>query len=548
MRDAALSLGDAPDDAFQKRLREPAPELDAFTLEHTDFAFERPDNLEACLDILESHPDATLIAGATDLAVEANLRGRRWPLLVSVEALPELRVFDDGPEQVEIGAALPLSEIESRWTGAPPVLREWFPLFASPLIRNRATLGGNLATASPVGDAAPLLLALDANVTLAGMAGRRSIPLSEFFLGYRETAMLPGEILLSVSIPKPFAEHAAFFKVAKRTLDDISTVAAAYAIELDGAGWRGACAHCLRRCGRHTDPRGGGRSGTDRRKLERSHRSPGTARHRSHVATAVRSSRLCGLPSRRGANAAGEIFSPDRSRGGRMSHAGRAIPHESATAHVTGGALYTDDLQERFPGLLHAWPVLAPHAHAELTRLDPAPALLVPGVVTVLTLADIPGEGDCGPVRHDEPIFSHTVQFHGQPVAWVLAESLEAARLGALAVAADFRPLEAILSIEAAITAHSFHSGPLILRRAEPGAAMGNSQHQRDGEIQIGGQEPFSLETQATVAWLDPAGGVTLQVSTQHPAETQEIVARVLGVARSMVTVECNRMGGAIRN
>ena len=204
LRDAALSLGPAPDDQFQRRLREPAPEPATFSLPHAEFAYERPVTLEACLSLLRSRPDATLVAGATDLAVEANLRSRRWPLLVSVEALPELRVFQDSAAAVEIGAALSLSEIEGRWSAAPPAFREWFPLFASPLIRNRATLGGNLATASPVGDSAPLLLAFDARLNLAGPSGLRTLPLAEFFLTYRKTALLPGELIVSVTIPKPF--------------------------------------------------------------------------------------------------------------------------------------------------------------------------------------------------------------------------------------------------------------------------------------------------------------------------------------------------------
>ena len=124
---------------------------------------------------------------------------------------------------------------------APPVMHEWFELFASPLIRNRATLGGNLATASPVGDAAPLLLALDAQVNLASREGYRRISLNEFFLAYRQTALKPGEVMVSVSIPKPYPEYVGFFKVAKRALDDISTVAAAYAVTLDSAG---RVAHC----------------------------------------------------------------------------------------------------------------------------------------------------------------------------------------------------------------------------------------------------------------------------------------------------------------
>src|SRR5262245_45867891 len=114
-----------------------------------------------------------------------------------------------------------------------------------------------------------------------------------------------------------------------------------------------------------------------------------------------------------------------------MNPVGREISHESATGHVTGRALYTDDLLARFPNLLHAWPVLAPHAHAEVLSIDPAPALAVPGVVTVLTADDVPGEGDSGPARHDEPLFPKEVLHHHQPVAWVLGESAEAGRMGA---------------------------------------------------------------------------------------------------------------------
>ena len=228
-----------------------------------------------------------------------------------------------------------------------------------------------------------------------------------------------------------------------------------------------------------------------------------------------------------------------------MKRTGQPLSHESARGHVTGEALYTDDLLPRFAGLLHAWPVLAPHAHAELTHLDASAALTAPGVVTALTAADVPGEGDSGPVRHDEPIFPSEVMFHNQPVAWVLGETLEAARLGALAVVAEYRPRPAILSVEDAIAQGSFHSGPLCIRRGDAEAELARCAHRIEGEIHIGGQEHFYLETQATVAWLDEAGGVSLHSSTQHPSETQEIVARALGVPRHMVTVECLRMGGA---
>jgi xanthine dehydrogenase small subunit len=101
------------------------------------------------------------------------------------------------------------------------------------LIRNRATLGGNLATASPIGDAAPMLLALDAVVHLARFTGRRAVPLSDFFTGYRATAMAQGEIITAIEIPRPWPHVVRFYKVAKRKLDDISTVAAAMALDFD---------------------------------------------------------------------------------------------------------------------------------------------------------------------------------------------------------------------------------------------------------------------------------------------------------------------------
>jgi xanthine dehydrogenase large subunit len=228
-----------------------------------------------------------------------------------------------------------------------------------------------------------------------------------------------------------------------------------------------------------------------------------------------------------------------------MNTAGRALPHESARGHVTGEALYTDDLLNRFPRLLHAWPVLARHAHAEVVSINVTPALSVEGVAATLTSADVPGEGDTGPNRHDEPLFPAEVLYHSQPVAWVLGETLEAARLGAERVAVEYKPFVAVLTIDDAITAQSFHSGPFHLQRGDAAGAIAHSPHRIAGRLRIGGQEHFYLETQSAIAWLDESGGVALHSSTQHPAETQEIVARVLAKPKHQVTVECLRMGGA---
>ncbi|MER3479615.1 MAG: xanthine dehydrogenase molybdopterin binding subunit [Meiothermus sp.] len=227
-----------------------------------------------------------------------------------------------------------------------------------------------------------------------------------------------------------------------------------------------------------------------------------------------------------------------------MKIVGKPVSHESACEHVTGRALYTDDLLGRFANLLHAWPVQAPHAHAKILSLQTEAALEVPGVLHVLTAADVPGANHVGPVRHDEPLFPDEVMYHGQAVAWVVAESEEAARLGAEQVEVVYHPLPAVLTLEEAISQQSFLNEPLRVRRGEPEQALLEAPHKLKGRLEIGPQEHFYLETQATLAYLDEYGQVMLQCSTQHPTETQAIVAEVLGLPRHRVTVQCLRMGG----
>jgi xanthine dehydrogenase large subunit len=227
-----------------------------------------------------------------------------------------------------------------------------------------------------------------------------------------------------------------------------------------------------------------------------------------------------------------------------VKSSGTNVPHESARGHVTGEALYVDDLCGRYPNLLHAWPVCAPHAHALVTELDVSRAVDEPGVVTVLTQADVPGEGDSGANRHDEPLFPTEVLFYHQPIAWVLADTIEAAQRGAARVAARFEPLPAVLTIEQAIDEGSFLTEELRIADGDTSAISTSPLH-IEGVLRIGGQEHFYLETQAALAWVDETGCIAVHSSTQHPSETQEVVARVLGVARNHVIVECLRMGGA---
>jgi xanthine dehydrogenase small subunit len=243
IRDAAYALGDPDrDDALAARCAAPAPAAVPTRVRTEGAAFVRPPDLAAALAVLAEQPDATVIAGCTDWGVEVNLRGTRAPFVVAVDRLPELRTFrvaarPDGTGHVEIGAALTLSEAEQLLAGRVPLLEQLWPQFASRLIRNGATLGGNLGTGSPIGDAPPALLALESSIVLAGLAPDRSysereVALKDYFTGYRKSVRQPGELIRAVRIPLPLAGTVAFHKIAKRRFDDISSVAVAYALDI----------------------------------------------------------------------------------------------------------------------------------------------------------------------------------------------------------------------------------------------------------------------------------------------------------------------------
>jgi xanthine dehydrogenase small subunit len=235
IRDAAYALGQpAEDDPMAARSQHPAPAAPATAIRHDDGSFVRPTSLAGVLELIAERPDARLLAGSTDWGVELNLRHARAPLTVAIDRLDELRQLDVRDDAVEIGAALSLTEIERGLDGQVPLLADLFPQFASRLIRNTATLGGNLGTGSPIGDSLPVLLALEAELVLASTRGERVVPLADYFTGYRQTLRRPDELIKIVRIPRPLAPISAFHKIAKRRFDDISSISVAFALALDG--------------------------------------------------------------------------------------------------------------------------------------------------------------------------------------------------------------------------------------------------------------------------------------------------------------------------
>lgn len=227
-----------------------------------------------------------------------------------------------------------------------------------------------------------------------------------------------------------------------------------------------------------------------------------------------------------------------------QSGVGRSNKHESAEKHVSGEACFIDDKPE-LPGLLHLCPRLSEHAHARISRIDVQPCYAIPGVVSVLTWQDVPGINDVGPLEPGDPLLAHDkVEYLGQIVMVVAAESPDAARAGAAAAVIEYEVLEPLLDVEQALAQNSFVQEPHVHQRGDVEAALARAPHRISGSFHIGGQEHFYLETQT--ALVIPGEDQQLQVfsSTQNPTEVQKLVAEVMGISMNQVTIDMRRMGG----
>ncbi|MEC7616375.1 MAG: xanthine dehydrogenase molybdopterin binding subunit [Pseudomonadota bacterium] len=222
-----------------------------------------------------------------------------------------------------------------------------------------------------------------------------------------------------------------------------------------------------------------------------------------------------------------------------------ALRHDSAHKHVTGDAVYVDDIRVPDDTLV----VLigqSPHAHARILDIDLSRVARSQGVVAVLTHADIPGRNDCSPVYGDDPILAETVvSYVGQAVFAVVAETMRAARDALAHAVVTYEPLSAVLTIDQAMREGSWLGPSATMESGTPDAAIAAAPLRLSGRIEIGGQEHFYLEGQAALAIPGEDRDVTLYCSTQHPSEIQHKAAECLGLASHAVTVETRRMGGA---
>jgi xanthine dehydrogenase molybdopterin binding subunit/xanthine dehydrogenase small subunit len=509
--------------------------------------FHRPTTLTELFALQAKLPEAKVFAGGTDFGLEISKRFKRFPALMSLEGVRELGELRETPDAWHIGAAVTLTTVLEKLGGEYPALQNLLWWFGSRQIRNRATFGGNLCTASPIGDSAPVLLASDAKLVLASANGERMVPIAEFFTAYRKTALKPGEVLKTIVLPRNDGFRRMFYKVSKRREMDISTVSGCFAVKLDASN-------------RVADIRiaYGGVAATPVRALKTEaalRGQPWTAETIAKVKT-VLATEFTPITDFRGTkeyraqlitNLLEKFFHGDDPREAQTplptaTPPMDALPHESGHKHVTGEALYVDDTTR---GMLETWFVLSPHARAKIKRRDATEARRMPGIHAVLLADDVPGMNDVGPVRHDEPLLAtDEVHYHSQPIALIVGDSQEQCRAAAAKVVVEYEPMPALLDLRAAIEVKSFHTPANVIKRGDVDAALAAAPKKLSGEFAFGGQDHFYLESQAAWAEVGEDGTVFVNSSTQHPTEVQTMVAHVLGTQFNSVTVQCPRMGG----
>ncbi|MFL1585343.1 xanthine dehydrogenase molybdopterin binding subunit [Stutzerimonas stutzeri] len=223
---------------------------------------------------------------------------------------------------------------------------------------------------------------------------------------------------------------------------------------------------------------------------------------------------------------------------------GRSVKHDSAPKHVSGEAVYVDDRLE-FPNQLHVYARMSERAHARIVSIDTSPCYQIPGVAIAITAKDVPGQLDIGAVMPGDPLLADgKVEFIGQPVIAVAADSLETARKAAMAAIIEYEDLEPVLDVVEALHKKHFVLDSHTHKRGDSVTALASAPRRLQGSLHIGGQEHFYLETQVSSVMPTEDGGMIVYTSTQNPTEVQKLVAEVLGVPMNKIVIDMRRMGG----
>ncbi|CAN1200132.1 Xanthine dehydrogenase 1 [Linum perenne] len=581
-------------------LRKPTPlNLNGFN----GLNWYRPVRLQNVLDLKAKHPDAKLVIGNSEVGIEMRLKRLQYQTLIHVAHVPELNVLNVEEDGIEIGAAVRLTDLmqvlrkvvndrdrSDHEKSSCKAIVEQLKWFAGTQIKNVASVGGNICTASPISDLNPLWMASRAKFRVVDSKGSiRTTEADKFFLGYRKVDLQSGEILLSVFLPwtRKF-EYVKEFKQAHRRDDDIAIVNAGIRVSLEkkddewtvldasiayggvaplslsalktsefliGKSWNQelflAALKVLETDILIKDDAPGGmvefRKSLTRsflfkfflwvsHQVEGDDQSGGMSVPLSHLSAVQPFSR----PSVMG--------SQDYEIRKHGTSVGLPEVHQSARLQVTGEAEYADDTPLP-PNGLHAALVLSRKPHARIVSIDDLEAKSSPGFAGAFFAKDVPGDNRIGAIVDDEEVFAtEFVTCVGQVIGVVVADTHENAKLAARKVHVEYEELPAILTIREAVDAGSFHPHTQkCMKSGDVDACFGSSQCDKivEGEVQIGGQEHFYLEPNSSYIWtLDSGNEVHMISSTQAPHKHQKYVSHVLGLPMSKVVCKTKRIGG----
>ncbi|KAI0235297.1 Xanthine dehydrogenase/oxidase [Lamellibrachia satsuma] len=530
-------------------------------------AWYRPTLLGDLLTLKSTYPDAKLVNGNTEVGLEIKLKNQHYPVFIAATGVPELLSVEVTATGVRLGASTTLTtlkEVLQELVSSEPEYKtrvyaaiiEMLRWFAGKQIRNVASVAGNIMTASPISDLNPLLLSARCQLTISSKdRGQRTIVMDEeFFHGYRKTLVKPDEVLLNILIP--FTRQNEYFygyKQAHRREDDIAIVNAGMRVVLNdeenvieqltlsfggmsphtvmatntaeqliGKKWESdfvpeACDLLAKELSLPPGVPGGMESYRNTLSLSfffKFYLTVQAKRDRKQSATTLHE---------RETSHGTQVFEEVENGQQKIDPVGRSLPHLAATQQTTGEAVYIDDIRP-YAGELSLALVVSSKAHARLISVDASDALQMPGVIDFISHKDVPGKNCFGCIVPDQTIFAvDKVLYQGQIIGAVIAETRAQAVRAAKAVVVKYEELTPILTIQQAIDANSFlASDPITIKKGDVVEGFSGSDVIVEGEMYVGGQEHFYLETHACIAV--PSGEdneMTVIASTQHPQSIQ---------------------------
>ncbi|XP_003473062.1 xanthine dehydrogenase/oxidase [Cavia porcellus] len=556
--------------------------------------------LQELLDLKAQYPDAKLVVGNTEIGIEMKFKNMLYPMIVCPTWICELTSVEHGPDGITFGAACSLScmekvlhdaiaELPDHKTEVFKGVLEQLRWFAGKQIKSVASIGGNIINASPISDLNPVFMASGAKLTLVSKGTRRTVRMDHtFFPGYRRTLLSPEEILFSIEIPySKEGEFFSAFKQASRREDDIAKVTCGMRVlfkpgttevkELSlcyggmanrtisalkttqkqlSKSWneellQDVCRELAEELRLEPDAPGG--MVDFRRTLTLSFffkfyltvlQKLGKVNPEDKCGTLDPTFASATLLFQKDPPANVQLFQEVPPGQSEEDMVGRPLPHLAAHMQASGEAVYCDDIP-RYENELSLRLVTSTRAHAKILSIDTSEAQKVPGFVCFLSAEDIPGSNVTG-LFDDETVFAKDeVTCIGHIIGAVVTDTREHAQRAAQGVKITYEDLPAIITIEDAIKNNSFYKYELQIEKGDLKKGFAEADNVVSGELYLGGQDHFYLETHCTIAVpKGESGEMELFVSTQNTMKTQNFVAKMLGVPANRIVVRVKRMGG----